>query len=160
MKTARGGFALSLFLGATGAASVLVSCSSGSSTSSPSDAGTDATVVDARADAAVQDATTGDALGPDSGPRCQVQQLDPYMNSPYPGLHATASNAERIPCSGPLTAPTPGWSVLPDRLVFNPVTVATHHLYAIAARTSGCKLYEVTLRRRRHTRRSRRAVEP
>ena len=77
--------------------------------------------------------------------RCRVEQPEPYLDSPYPSIHGTAGNNERIPCDGPEVAPAPGWHSLEDRIIFNMMTSGTDRLYAVTARTSGCKLWYLDL---------------
>ncbi|NOZ02521.1 MAG: hypothetical protein GXP54_11605 [Deltaproteobacteria bacterium] len=77
--------------------------------------------------------------------KCVVDQPFPYLDSPYPGIHGNMGNNERIACEGPVTAPTPGWSRLVDRMIFNPMTVGTDRIYAVVIRTQGCKLWTVSL---------------
>ena len=77
--------------------------------------------------------------------KCLVDQPEPYLDSPYPGIHGNAGNSERIPCDGPEKAPEQGWHALRDHMIFNPATVGLDRVYAVVAHTSECQLWYVDL---------------
>jgi len=77
---------------------------------------------------------------------CHPKQEPPYLASPYPSIHGNAGNNETIPCSGPETAPKPGWQALDGKIIFNPITAGLGRLYAVVTTLEGCRLWYIDLK--------------